>query len=294
MSLRHPVTTRFAPTPSGELHVGHVLAAARARRLADIHGGSCLLRVEDIDTARTQNPMWLTGLFEDLAWLGLHFDGEVMVQSRRMKVYEQALNHIRSLGLLYPCFCTRAEIRAEWATMARAPHDGECPHYSGRCRNLPADRVQELLDKGVPHAWRIDMQRVHDLVGCLKWEDLRTGTRLCIPSECEDVIISRKDTPTSYHLAVVIDDAEQGVNLVTRGEDLLACTPLQRALQAVLGLPTPLYAHHMLLRDASGKRLSKRDKSRSIRSLREQGFSPQRIFRSLDCALERGGIWKAE
>lgn len=293
MSLHYPVVTRFAPTPSGELHVGHVLAAWQARRMADAHGGRCVLRIEDIDTERTRDPRWLAGIYEDMEWLGIRFDGEVMVQSHRMGVYAEALERLRELGLLYPCFCSRAEIRAEWESMTRAPHAGEYMRYSGHCRDLPAERVSELLEKGVPHAWRINMRRVEDLVGCPLWEDLRLGVRRCVPSACEDAVLARKDTPTSYHLAVVVDDSAQQVNLVTRGADLLEFTPLHRALQAVLGLPTPLYAHHLLLRDASGKRLAKRDRACSVRFCREQGMSPQQLLASLQRAVERGGVWTA-
>ncbi len=291
MSLRHPVITRFAPTPSGELHVGHVLAAWQARRLADLHGGRCMLRIEDIDTQRTRNPQWIAGIYEDLKWLGIHFDGDVMVQSRRMEVYAAALEKLRNLGLLYPCFCTRAEIRAEWDSVARAPHTGEHRRYSGRCRNLPTDRVAELLQRGVPHAWRINMRRVEDIIGCPQWEDLRLGVRRCVPSACEDAILARKDTPTSYHLAVVVDDAAQLVNVVTRGADLLEFTPLQRALQAVLGLPAPIYAHHLLLRGKEGRRLTKRDGSCSVRSLRQRGVTPRELLAALKRAVELGGIW---
>lgn len=290
MSLRHPVITRFAPTPGGEMHVGHVLAARQARRMADAHGGSCVLRIEDIDTVRTRDPRLLAGLLEDLAWLGITFDGETMVQSRRMEVYAAALEQLRRLDLLYPCFCSRAEIRAEWGRMTHAPHAHEIFRYSGHCRELLPDRVQALLAAGVPHAWRIDMRRVQDLIGCPLWEDIHVGVRRCVPSECGDAVLSRKDTPTSYHLAVVVDDAAQGVTLVTRGEDLLSCTPLQRALQAVLGLPTPLYAHHPLLRDGRGHRLAKRDNARSVRSLREHGYTPEQIFAEIDRALLNDGI----
>ncbi len=290
MSPRRPVITRFAPTPSGEMHVGHVMAAWQARRLADAHGGGCVLRIEDIDPVRTRDPRVLAGLLEDLAWLGIAFDGEMMVQSRRMAVYAAALEKLHRLDLLYPCFCSRAEIRAEWERISHAPHTNEIFHYSGRCRRLLPDQVRELLANGVPHAWRIDMRRVQDLIGCPLWEDIHLGVRRCVPSECGDAVLSRKDIPTSYHLAVVVDDAAQGVTLVTRGDDLLSCTPLQRALQAVLGLPAPLYAHHPLLRDEQGRRLAKRDGARSVRSLREHGYSPAQIYAIIDRALLCDGI----
>lgn len=289
--LLRPVTTRFAPTPSGLLHVGHVLAACEARRMADAHGGRCLLRLEDIDTTRTRNPEWVPRMMEDLAWLGLRFDGEPLVQSQRFAVYGAALEELRRRGLIYPCFCTRAEIRAQWEEMARAPHGPQGFRYPGTCRHLSPEQVQENLAAGMPCAWRLNMQRVEDCIGCLQWEDLRRGVQRCVPSACDDAVLARKDAPASYHLAVVVDDAAQGVNLVTRGEDLFEATHIHRALQGALGLPTPLYCHHMLLRDAQGNRLAKRDGARSIAALREGGYSPRQVLLSLRQALQSGGKW---
>lgn len=291
--LRSPVITRFAPSPSGPLHVGHLLAACEARRLADAHGGRCLLRLEDIDTARTRDPRWVPLLHEDLAWVGLRFDGGApLVQSRRFPIYSAALEQLRRRGLIYPCFCTRAEIRAQWAESARAPHGPAAHLYPGACRHLPADLVAERLAAGVPCAWRLNMRRVQDLIGCPLWRDLRRGLQRCVPTLCDDAVLARKDTPASYHLAVVVDDAAQGVTLVTRGEDLFESTHIHRALQAVLGLPTPLYCHHPLLRDAAGARLAKRDGARSISSLRAAGLRPADVLDSLRLALSRGGVWE--
>ena len=284
--IANPVVTRFAPSPSGPLHLGHVLAACEARRLADVHGGRCLLRLEDIDTARTRNPEWVRLMMEDLAWLGLAFDGEVMVQSRRFAVYEQVLQGLREKGLVYPCFCTRAEIRAD---IARAPHGIDAHRYPGTCKRLSPEQVQEKLSAGIPCAWRLNMERVQDVIGCPLWEDLRRGVQRCVPSVCDDAVLARKDAPVSYHLAVVVDDAAQGVNLVTRGEDLFECTHIHRALQGVLALPVPLYCHHILLRDAAGKRLAKRDGARSIVSLRESGMSPASVLALLRSALQNAG-----
>ena len=289
--LHRPVTTRFAPSPSGPLHVGHLLAACEARRLADAHGGRCLLRLEDIDTARTRDARWVELLLQDMEWMGLRFDGEVMIQSRRFGVYAQALGELRRRGLIYPCFCSRAEIRAQWAESTRAPHGMEGWRYPGACRRLPAEVVEERLAAGVPCAWRLDMRRVQDAIGCPLWEDLRRGVQRCVPTACDDVVLARKDTPTSYHLSVVVDDAAQGVNLVTRGEDLFDCTHIHRALQALLGLPVPVYCHHGLLRDSAGKRLAKRDGARSIAALREAGLRPEDVRASLEKALACGGVW---
>lgn len=289
--MSSPVT-RFAPTPSGPLHVGHLLAALQARRFADTHGGRCLLRIEDIDVTRSRSREWVELMYEDLAWLGLHFDGDVMVQSERFDVYAAALARLREQRLLYPCFCTRSEIKAQIAEMGRAPHSSLGYLYPGTCRSLPPDVVAERLARGDAHAWRIDMQRVQDLIGCPEWEDLRRGVQRCVPTEYGDVVLARKEMPASYHLAVVVDDAAQGVTHVTRGEDLFDATHIHRALQAVLDLPTPLYCHHELLKDNAGKRLAKRDGARSLASLRAAGYSPQAVVDSLHAALANGGIWQ--
>ena len=285
------VVTRFAPSPSGPLHVGHLLAALQARRLADVHGGTCLLRVEDIDQ-RAQHREYLDLMYEDLEWLGLHFDGEVMVQTRRFGVYQAVLDQLRLMGLLYPCFCTRSEIKAQLAELGRAPHATLGYLYPGTCHRLSDDAVAERLASGMPHCWRLDMQRVQDLIGCPTWHDMHRGTQRCVPTAYGDVVLARKDFPASYHLAVVVDDAAQGVTHVTRGEDLFESTHIHRALQAVLGLRVPQYCHHSLLRDNEGKRLAKRDGARSIASLREAGYTPQQVRDSLQQALQRGGIWR--
>ncbi len=288
---RQAVVTRFAPSPSGPLHVGHLLAALQARRLADAHGGRCVLRIEDIDF-RCRDPQWVAMLHEDLDWLGLAFDGEEMVQSRRFAAYAGALERLRAMGLLYPCFCTRGDIRAQVAEMGRAPHATLGYLYPGTCRQLPPDEVEERLARGDAHAWRLDMERVQDLIGCPLWHDLRRGTQRCVPTAYGDIVLARKELPSSYHLAVVVDDAAQGVTHVTRGEDLFDATHIHRALQGVLGLPVPLYCHHGLLRDNEGKRLAKRDGARSLASLRAAGFTPQQVRESLQRALGNGGIWQ--
>lgn len=284
-------TTRFAPTPSGPLHVGHLLAAVQARRLADAHGGRCLLRVEDIDITRSRSHEWVDLMYEDLAWLGLQFDGEVMVQSSRFEVYATALEQLKAMGLLYPCFCTRTEIKAQIAEMGRAPHATLGYQYPGTCRHLSPDLAAERIARGDAHAWRLNMQRVQDLIGTPCWRDLHRGLQRCVPTEYGDVVLARKEMPASYHLAVVIDDAAQGVTHVTRGLDLFDATHIHRTLQAVLALPVPTYCHHTLLCDNNGKRLAKRDGARSISSLRQAGLSPQHVYDSLQAALLNHGIW---
>lgn len=272
------------------MHVGHLLAALHARRLADVHGGLCLLRVEDIDR-RACLPQWKELMFQDLEWLGLRFDGCVMEQSQRFSAYGKALDDLRKRGLLYPCFCTRGQIRNQLAEMGRAPHEALGYLYPGRCRNLSEDEVHARLTAGEPHSWRLNAERVQDLIGCPHWRDLRRGLQRCVPTQYGDVVLARKDFPASYHLAVVVDDAAQGVTHVTRGEDLFEATHIHRALQGVLGLPVPTYEHHTLLRDNVGKRLAKRDGARSLASLREMGLSAEQVKQSLRCALERGGVW---
>lgn len=273
------------------MHVGHLLAAMEARRVADERGGRCLLRIEDID-ARAQDPRWTALLYEDLAWLGLRFDGEVMVQSRRFERYAAVLADLRERGFLYPCFCTRGEIKQQLAELGRAPHATLGYLYPGTCKHLSAAECAERLARGDSHAWRLDMERVQDSFGILEWEDSYRGLQRCVPTEYGDVVLARKEFPASYHLAVVVDDAEQGVTHITRGEDLFDATHIHRALQAVLGLPTPLYMHHTLLRDNAGKRLAKRDGARSLASLREAGYTPQQVRETLAAALQNGGIWR--
>ena len=272
--------------------MGHLLAAIQARRLADAHGGECLLRIEDIDITRARSREWVDLMYEDLAWLGLHFDGEVVVQSTRFDVYASVLAQLKSMGLLYPCFCTRAEIKAQIAEIGRAPHATLGYQYPGTCRNLSADDVAARLARGDAHAWRLDMQRVQDLIGTPLWSDMRRGVQRCVPTAYGDVVLARKEMPASYHLCVVIDDAAQGVTHVTRGEDLFDATHIHRALQAVLALPVPTYCHHGLLKDNTGKRLAKRDGARSLASLRAAGYTPQDVRNSLHTALLNGGIWQ--
>lgn len=275
------------------MHVGHLLAAMEARRVADERGGRCLLRIEDID-ARAQDPRWTALLYEDLDWLDLHFDGEVMVQRRRFDRYAAVLADLRARGFLYPCFCTRGEIKQQLAELGRAPHATLGYLYPGTCKHLSAEECAERLARGDSHAWRLDMERVQDTFGILEWEDAYRGLQRSVPTEYGDVVLARKEFPASYHLAVVVDDAEQGVTHITRGEDLFDATHIHRALQAVLGLPTPLYMHHTLLRDNAGKRLAKRDGARSLASLREAGYSPQQVRDTLAAALQNGGIWRIE
>ncbi|MCW3474175.1 tRNA glutamyl-Q(34) synthetase GluQRS [Limobrevibacterium gyesilva] len=269
-----PPTTRFAPSPTGYLHLGHAHAALTAWRRARAEGGRFLLRLEDIDPGRCR-PEFAAAILEDLAWLGLDWDGPVRVQSAHLPDYQAALDRLAARGLLYPCFCTRADIQREVARSACAPHspDGG-PLYPGTCRALsPAERADRLA-AGVPHALRLDMARALAQAGPLSFEEEGEGTIACDPARFGDAVLARKDAPASYHLCVTHDDALQGVTLVTRGIDLKPATHLHRLLQALMGWPAPRYAHHGLLTDASGRRLAKRDNAATLRDLRAQGCTP--------------------
>jgi glutamyl-Q tRNA(Asp) synthetase len=277
MTTSSPTVTRFAPSPTGYLHLGHVRSALEGWRAARRDGGRFLLRLEDIDRTRCRDE-YAAAVVQDLAWLGLNWDGAVRKQSEHFDDYRAALDQLDAMGVLYPCFCTRREIQAEIARAGGAPHGEAGPPYPGTCRGLEAGEVTEKQRSGLDYALRLDLARGLALTGQLDWveEGRRQQTD---PALLGDVVLARKEVPASYHLAVTVDDAIQGVTLVTRGEDLATATHIHRVLQALLGLPTPRYRHHRLLTDAAGRRLSKRDGARTIRSMREKGMSPAEIMR---------------
>lgn len=265
------IVTRFAPSPTGYLHVGHAFSALTAWRRARAAGGRFLLRLEDIDPTRCR-PEFAAAILEDLGWLGLDWDGPVRVQSEHLPDYAAVLDSLRARGLLYPCFCSRADIQRQ--VIGAAPHAPEGgPVYPGTCRSLSDAQRAVWADR--PHALRLDMARA--LIPGLTFEEEAEGTILADPTRFGDVVLARKDTPTSYHLCVTHDDAFQGVSLVTRGEDLKPATHLHRLLQALMGWPTPVYAHHRLLTDASGRRLAKRDRPMTLRAMRAAGVSPDEL-----------------
>jgi len=275
-----PTTTRFAPSPTGYLHLGHAFAALTAAR----QGTRFLLRIENIDAARCR-PEYETAIFEDLSWLGLVWEEPVLRQSQRMSAYAAALKVLKSHGLLYPCFCTRAEIADEIARSGDAPNGPDGPQYPGTCRHLSNAERSEKIAAGVPYALRLDAAKAAAAVGPLTFMEhgagpaCETGRIAVDPLLFGDVVLARKETPSAYHLAVVVDDAFQGVDLVTRGNDLLAAAHIQRVLQALLGLPEPAYAHHRLILDATGKKFSKKDRAVTLKALREAGVTPQEIRR---------------
>jgi glutamyl-Q tRNA(Asp) synthetase len=267
--LRRMVVTRFAPSPTGRLHLGHAYSALVGWRAARAARGRFLLRIEDIDATRCREEH-VAGILEDLAWLGLDWDGPVRRQSEHLGDYQAALARLDAMGLLYPCFCTRAEI----AEATRAPHGPAAAPYPGTCRALGAAAAEERMRRGAPYALRLDTARALEATGPLRWEDERAGAVAADPLAQGDAVLARKETPTSYHLAATVDDALQGVTLVTRGEDLFRATDIHRLLQALLGLPTPRYRHHPLLADPRGRRLAKRDRAPTLAALRAAGTSP--------------------
>lgn len=275
------VVTRFAPSPTGRLHLGHAYSAVLAHDLARAGGGRFLLRIEDIDGTRSR-PEHADAILADLHWLGLDWDGAVLFQSTREDAYAAALARLRDMGLLYPCFCTRAEIAASQS----APHGPEAV-YPGTCRGLSAAERATRIAGGVPHAWRLDMARAVALAAGegLWWRDADAGRVRADPLAQGDVVLARKDALASYHLAVTVDDAAQGVTHIVRGVDLFAATDVHRLLQALLGLPTPLYHHHALLVGPDGQRLAKRNDAPTLESVRLRGEDG----RALAARLRAGG-----
>jgi glutamyl-Q tRNA(Asp) synthetase len=271
--------TRFAPSPTGYLHIGHAHSALFAARAAGA-GGRFILRIEDIDTGRCR-PEFTDAILEDLAWLGLEWEQPVRRQSEHMADYQAALDALAAKGLLYPCFCTRKDIEAEIAAAASAPH--EIPtgpdgyHYPGTCRRLTSAERDARLDAGEPHALRLKVDDAAAGTGPLAWIDRDRGEQKAMPEIFGDVVLARKDTPTSYHLAVTVDDALQGVTLVTRGKDLFPASHLHRLLQALLGLPVPEYRHHGLIDGPDGRRLAKRDRAATLRQLRDSGTTAAEV-----------------
>jgi glutamyl-Q tRNA(Asp) synthetase len=271
LAITPAVVTRFAPSPTGYLHLGHVRSALEGWRAAREAGGTFLLRIEDIDPTRCR-PEYADAIIEDLAWLGLDWDGSIRRQSEHFADYRAALARLDEQGLLYPCFCTRREIRDEIARSGGAPQGDLGAPYPGTCRRLdPAER-EARQKAAADYALRLDVGAALARTGPLFWYEGESCTAADLAT-LGDVVLARKETPTSYHLAVTIDDALQGVTLVTRGVDLFAATHIHRLLQALLELPTPRYRHHGLLTDAHGRRLAKRDKALTVRAMRGSGIS---------------------
>lgn len=283
------VVTRFAPSPTGPLHLGHAYAAILAHDMARDSGGCFLLRIEDIDQSRAR-PEWEAAIYDDLAWLGLSWETPVMRQSDRLPAYRTALDTLRARGLIYPCACTRRDIDAALS----APQEGadpiigpDGPVYPGTCRPAPGRPEITAPDA----ALRLNMAHAVAETGQTAFTETGSGTPHLVTTTAEaaitrigDIVLARRDMGTSYHLSVVVDDAAQGITHVTRGEDLFEATRIHVILQRLLGLPTPVYHHHRLVRDDHGKRLAKRDDARALAKYRAEGATPADIRRMVGLA----------
>lgn len=257
------IVTRFAPSPTGRLHLGHAYSAVLGHRLAREAGGRFLVRIEDLDPGRCR-PEFVDGIVEDLDWLGIAPAEKPLVQSERARTYAAELERLKTMGLVYPCFCTRADIAQSLA----APHGNAESGYPGTCRGLPDDPGRRA---STPHSWRLDVAKAIDRVGLLGWTET-SGLRFdSSRDQIDDAILARKDAPASYHLACVVDDADSGVTTVVRGSDLRPSTPIQRLLQALLDLPEPTYLHHPLVLHDDGRRLAKRDLAPTLAAMRASG-----------------------
>jgi glutamyl-Q tRNA(Asp) synthetase len=273
---------RFAPSPNGYLHLGHAFSALFAAHWAERLGGRFLLRIEDIDPGRSK-PEFTDAIFEDLQWLGLDWEEPVLRQSERFTLYEEAADRLHQHGLLYPCFCSRTEIAAE---AAGSDPEG-APLYSGKCLHLSDDEVDARIERGDPVQYRLYSDLACAKSGVLTYTVAmptpadRPQIRYARPERWGDVVIQRKETPTSYHLSVVVDDAEQAVTHVTRGRDMEAATDIHVLLQFLLGLPSPTYTFHKLLLDEDGRKLAKSRESKSLRDLRAEGWTPDDVRRAV-------------
>ncbi|MBO39824.1 MAG: tRNA glutamyl-Q(34) synthetase GluQRS [Rhodospirillaceae bacterium] len=274
--MSFPEITRFAPSPTGYLHIGHAYAALFAEKIAKETGGRFILRIEDIDNARCK-PELEEAIYEDLNWLGLKWEEPVRRQSNHLTDYTAALNTLSNLNLTYPCFCTRKEINKEIQRAGGAPHNADVSVYPGICKLLTETERMERINKGQGHAIRLNVAEALKITGVLSWKDWSAGLQTANFDCFGDIIIARKDIPTSYHLSVTVDDALQDITLVTRGEDLIESTPIHRLLQALLGYKSPQYFHHKLIKNSEGKRYAKRDHGTSLRFLRSKGKKPKDI-----------------
>jgi glutamyl-Q tRNA(Asp) synthetase len=268
--------TRFAPSPTGHLHLGHLYAALFARNLAAEHGGRFLLRYEDIDGTRVRD-IYYTQIEEDLHWAGLEWESPALRQTSRVSSYRNALEKLKALSVVYPCFCSRKDIQRELDNLTRAPHGPDGALYPGTCKKLTQDEISVNISEGIEPSWRLDSEAAQKITGALSFTDSRLGTESVDHSLLGDVVLSRKDIGTSYHIAVVVDDAFQKITDVTRGKDLLESTHIHRILQSLLELPQPLYHHHDLVCDSQGKRLAKRDNALAIKQLRAEGITRAKL-----------------
>ena len=285
------IVVRFAPSPNGLLHLGHAYAAMVAHDYARERGGQFLLRIEDIDTARTRSE-FVQAIFQDLQWLGLDWDGEPIFQSERFASYAEAVEKLKAMKLLYPCFCTRSEMRSLQEKQPQ-PEGPDGPIYAGTCRDMNTEVAARRIESE-PHTWRLDVAKAVAIAGPLTWLKEDKGEQVAKPESLGDVVLIPKDTPIAYHLAVTLDDARDGITHAVRGQDLFASTHIHRLLQSLLDLPTPIYVHHGLLMDESGSKLAKSRDSASLAVLRKQGIDPHQLLKDMKAGQFPVGISLSE
>jgi len=280
------IVSRFAPSPTGRLHLGHAYSAVLGHRRARERCGKFLLRIEDLDQTRSR-PEFVDGIVEDLRWLGTDWADPVLVQSQRTSAYSAALAELQAGRLVYACFCTRADI----AAALEAPHGPSVGRYPGTCRALPDDPDRR---RSRPHSWRINAARALERTGLPSWTEDGGETFTSSIADFDDAILARKDAPAAYHLACVVDDAASGVTLVVRGADLRSSTPMQRLLQMLLGLAEPRYLHHALVTHADGRRLAKRDLAPTLAAMRQSGIDGKMLADELATGLVPSGFRLAQ
>lgn len=269
--------TRFAPSPTGHMHLGHAFSAIFASELAKAIGGNMYLRIEDIDPNRSRL-IFEESIYEDLDWLGIKYEKEVRRQSEHMNDYEIAMDKLYKLGVIYPCFCSRSDIKAEIMRAGNAPHAEENIFYPGTCRRLTKQERLNKIEKERNYAWRLNIRAAAKKLGNIFWEDIRLGKHNVPVGTIGDVVLGRKDILTSYHLSVTVDDHIQDIGIISRGEDLVDSTHIHKIIQMLLNLNTPLYLHHPLILDINGQRLSKRNRAQTLKSLKSKGYKKEDVL----------------
>jgi glutamyl-Q tRNA(Asp) synthetase len=263
--------TRFAPSPTGHMHLGHVFSALFSYEAAKKLGGKFILRIEDIDSQRSSK-VFEESIYEDLEWLQIKYSTDIRYQADHMDDYKGAIKELQKLDMVYPCFCSRSDIKAEIMRAGNAPHEEETSIYPGTCRRLSKEERIKKIAIGTSFAWRLNIRAAAKKLGNLVWRDLRLGKHTVPVGTMGDVVLARKDVPTSYHLSATLDDHIQRIGLVTRGEDLVSATHVHKIIQSLLELKSPIYLHHPLILDSKGVRLSKRTRAQTIKSLKTSGL----------------------
>ena len=269
--------TRFAPSPTGYMHLGHVFSALFSYEVAKKLGGKFLLRIEDIDSQRSSK-IFEESIYEDLEWLQIKYSKDVRHQSSNMNDYQGAIKELQKLDMVYPCFCSRSKIKAEIMRAGNAPHEEENSIYPGTCRRLSKEERIEKIANDNSFAWRLNIRAASKKLGNLVWNDLRLGKYTVPVGTMGDVVLARKDVPTSYHLSATLDDHIQRIGLVTRGEDLVNATHVHKIIQVLLQLKSPIYLHHPLILDSNGIRLSKRTRAQTVKSLKASGLKKEDVI----------------